>query len=89
MENTINYMEIWVKEYMKKILKESDVCTCEKCQRDIYTLALNKLRPFYVATTKGRLLTKINVMQQQFETDIIIEITKAINIVKNNPKHDK
>lgn len=88
MEGTINYMEIWVKEHMEELLKESDMCKCEKCKRDVYAFALNHLKPFYVATNRGRLITKASGMHQQLETDIIIEITKAINIVSNNARHD-
>ncbi|SFC21805.1 late competence development ComFB family protein [Clostridium uliginosum] len=89
MEKVINYMEIWVKDDMEKLLKESDVCKCNKCQKDIYALALNNLKPCYVVTTKGIVMTKLSGMYQQFETDIIIEVTKAIEIVSNSPRHDK
>lgn len=89
MESAINYMEIWVEDYMKELLKESDVCKCQRCKLDIYALSLNNLKPFYVVTPQGRLITKVTGMYQQLETDIVIEITKAINIVKNNPRHDK
>ena len=89
MDGTINYMEIWVKEHMEELLKDSDICKCEKCKRDIYALSLNNLKPFYVATLRGRLITKASGMHQQLETDIIIEITKAINIVNNKPMHDE
>lgn len=89
MDGTINYMEIWVKEHMEELLKDSDICKCEKCKRDIYALSLNNLKPFYVATNRGRLITKASGMHQQLETDIIIEITKAINIVNNKPMHDE
>lgn len=88
MDDTINYMEIWVREHMEELLKESDICKCSKCKRDVYALSLNHLKPFYVATKRGRLITKASGMHQQLETDIIIEITKAINIVNNNPRHD-
>ncbi|GAA0076251.1 late competence development ComFB family protein [Clostridium sp. CTA-5] len=88
MEKVINYMEIWVKEHMEQQLKKSDVCKCERCQRDIYALALNNLKPYYVVTNKGGVMAKLNTMYQQFETDITIEVEKAIEIVKKSPRHD-
>ena len=50
MNNVINYMEIWVQEYMEILLEKVDGCKCDKCKRDIFTLALNNLKPYYVAT---------------------------------------
>ena len=50
MKDVINYMEIWVQEYMEILLEKTDGCKCEKCKRDIFTLALNNLKPYYVAT---------------------------------------
>ncbi|MBW6409402.1 late competence development ComFB family protein [Clostridium weizhouense] len=88
MEKVINYMEIWVKDHMEQQLKQSDICKCEKCKRDIYALALNNLKPYYVVTNKGEVMAKLNTMYQQFETDITIEVEKAIEIVKKSPRHD-
>ena len=88
MDGVINYMEIWVDEYMKKLCAGADFCTCDNCMRDIYALALNNLPPFYISTTKGKILAKYKVRYTQFETDIIIAVSNAIDIVKNNPNHD-
>ncbi|MDR5587842.1 MULTISPECIES: late competence development ComFB family protein [Clostridium] len=87
MEKAINYMEIWVKECMEKLLIENDMCKCDKCKKDIFALALNNLKPYYVSTNKGEIMAKISGMYQQFETDIVIEVSKAIETVKKYPKH--
>jgi competence protein ComFB len=89
MKDVTNYMEIWVKEYMDILLEKSDCCKCDKCKRDIYTLALNNLKPYYVATTLGQIMAKIESTKQQVETDIIVQVTKAINKVSGNPNHDR
>lgn len=89
MNEVFNYMEIWVKEYMEIILKKSDGCKCDKCKRDIFTLALNNLQPHYVSTSLGKIMAKLDSTKQQTETDIIVEVTKAINQVNNNPNHYK
>ncbi|MBE6072230.1 MAG: competence protein [Clostridium butyricum] len=88
MDNVTNYMEIWVREYMDELLEQSNCCSCEKCKRDIFALALNNLKPYYVTTDKGRVMAKLANAENQFETDIFIEITKAINKVQENPSHD-
>lgn len=87
MNGVINYMEVWVEQNMETLLKEYKGCTCEMCKRDIFALALNNLPHYYVVTSKGTVLTKLQGIQQQFSTDIIIEVTKAIEKVGTNPNH--
>jgi len=89
MDDVINYVEIWVKEYMGILLEKVDGCKCDKCRRDIYTLSLNNLRPYYVATTLGKIMAKLESTKQQVETDIIVEVTKAIGKVNSSPNHDR
>lgn len=73
---------------LDSILKDIDgVCKCDQCKLDIAAIALNNLKPKYVVTEKGYVYSKINSLKPQFNTDIVTEITKAINIVKNNPRH--
>jgi competence protein ComFB len=89
MDNVINYMEIWVQEYLEILLAKNDGCKCNKCKRDIFTLALNKLKPYYVATPIGEIMAKLESTKQQFDTDIIVEISNAIKKVSSNPNHDR
>lgn len=76
--NAINKLEDTVEDW----------CSCDKCKLDIAALALNNLKTKYVVTEKGNLLGRANNMNQQFNTDIILEVTKAIKIVSSNPQHD-
>ena len=89
MNNVVNYMEIWVKEYMDIILEKEEGCKCDKCKRDVFTLSMNNLKPYYVATPLGKIIAKIESTKQQVETDIIVQVTKAINKVQNSPNHDR
>lgn len=82
-------MEIWVKEYMEVILEETGYCKCDKCKRDIFTLALNNLKPYYVSTSFGKIMAKLESTKQQVETDIIVQVTKAVNQVNEKPNHDR
>ncbi len=83
-----NYMEDIVKSILEKILAErEDVCKCEKCKLDMMALALNRLPPKYVVTQKGRIYTKLSELELQLKADVTKEVTKAIEIVKNNPQH--
>ncbi len=83
-----NYMEDAVKENLERLLSErDDLCKCEKCKLDIMALALNKLPSKYVVTSKGRIYTRLSELELQRKADIVKELTKAIEIVKNNPQH--
>lgn len=83
-----NYMEEVVNALIDKVLCDIDICKCEKCRMDIFAIALNNLPTKYVATEKGKLYSKANAFFQQFEVDVVSEITKAAIIVKNNPRHE-
>ncbi len=83
-----NFMEEVVFLVMKDIVKDINVCTCEKCSLDIAAIALNDLPPKYIVSEKGELYSRIDGLRQQFEVDVITSVTKAVAIVKNNPRHE-
>ena len=83
-----NYMEVIVERLIRDILRENNVCTCEKCILDISAIALNNLPPKYIVTEKGELYSRIDALSQQFEVDIISAVTKAADLVKRNPQHE-
>ena len=83
-----NYMEEIVFSQMRDILRDINVCNCEKCIMDIAALALNDLPPRYVVSNIGELYSKVNSLEQQFEVDIMTAIIKAAVIVKRKPQHE-
>lgn len=84
-----NLMEEEVIYTIKKLLKDrDDICVCDKCQLDIAAIALNNLKPKYVATEKGSVYAKADTLNYQFDADLIREIIKAIKIVGEKPRHD-
>ena len=84
-----NFMEVAVEKLLPSLLKSyPKVCTCDRCMSDIKAIALNNLKPKYVSTEKGELYSKVDGMSNQFEVDIEKEIVKAIEIVKENPRHE-
>jgi competence protein ComFB len=83
-----NYMEVIVMSTMDDILKDINMCKCEKCKLDIAAKALNDLPPQYIVTEKGEIYSKIKNLKAQFEVDVIAAITKAAILVKRNPMHN-
>ena len=64
-----------------------DKCHCDKCKLDMAAIALNNLPPMYVVTNEGMLYGKVKNMTQQFNADVILQVTKAMDIVWKNPHH--
>lgn len=88
MVELVNLMEDEVLRMIDRILEDLDnVCKCDKCKLDIAAIALNNLKPRYVVSEKGRLYAKVEALSYQNEANLIIEITRAIKIVGENPHH--
>lgn len=83
----VNVNEEIVKQRIEILLKDYDCCKCEKCVNDMMALALNNVKPAYVNTNEGVLFKRIDSTKLQHSTDLDIEIIKAIELVKRNPKH--
>jgi len=83
-----NYIEDVVASIMPAILKKTDTCQCPRCRMDIMAYVLNKIPPKYVVTRKGHLYAKASSLHDQLNVDIVTEITKAIEIVSANPRHE-
>lgn len=85
-----NLIEEEVVITVNKLMDNADhMCNCNKCRLDVAAIALNNLKPKYVVTSEGDLYGRINNMTQQFNTDILSAVTKAMKIVSNNPKHEE
>lgn len=63
------------------------VCFCERCQFDIIALALNSLPSRYVVTEEGSIYVKALFFDQQLSSDVVRELSKAANLVKEKPNH--
>jgi len=85
----VNYMEEAVKKTFEEICGQepySGMEFTEKDRMDICAFALNHLPPRYVVTEKGHLYTRVDELKHQFKTDIIVELTKAVRKIKENPR---
>lgn len=82
-----NCMEDFVLNGLSSRLKKLKICDCELCTLDVAAIVLNELPPKYVVTNKGEVFTKIDFLQQQFEVDLVREISKAADMVRKSPRH--
>jgi competence protein ComFB len=67
--------------------KRTDICKCEKCRYDMVCMALNNLRPNYFVSKHGSVYAKLGDLSQQKRTDVLTEVTRAVDRVSNNPHH--
>jgi len=83
-------MEDMVDLVLPRLLVEDaykNKCTCEQCINDIKAIALNDLKPRYVATETGSVLSKANTFTVQFDTDVTKALVEAIEKVSRLPRH--
>lgn len=83
-----NIMEDIVYDKMESIIDSLGCCTCEKCRADITAYVLNHVTPRYVASEKGELFSKVQELNQNSNTDIVMKIVSAAELIKERPRHD-
>ncbi len=83
----VNIIEEFVRLRVKESIKELGACECETCYLNACALALNVLEPRYVTTTKGALISEITAMKLENQTNILVEVTKAVMQVMECPHH--
>jgi len=85
-------MEHLVLETIEEVLASEsarDMCHCERCRLDIAALVLNSLPPSYVVTYEGEVKKRTNALAIQRKADIVREIAKAAQVVKDHAHHDR
>jgi competence protein ComFB len=89
MNNFYNIMETIVIKKLEEVWDTSDCCKCEQCRNDIIAYALNQLPPKYVASSEGELYSRASELSAEQEFDILLAVARAMQIVTDNPRHDK
>lgn len=82
-----NVMEEMVIEQIDKYIDKLGICKCQTCRNDLATLALNHLKPKYVNSEKGRLISVTDKMSYDNILEIVGVIAECAESVKMNPRH--
>lgn len=82
-----NLMELVVRDTLDHCKSSLKGCTCARCLEDIIAVTLNHLPPKYVVTRTGELLGKVNMIEHQFNVDIVSQIVKSNELVQKSPRH--
>lgn len=84
-----NVVEKTVCDLIERLMEEKyGMCTCEKCLADIAALALNDLKPRYVASKRGEAFARADALGQNTYTAVMVAVAKAIKQVGLNPRHE-
>ena len=84
-----NYMEDAVRLVLEEMLQNEAYqgkTIDDGIKMDAMAYALNRLPPKYVASKRGHIYTRVQELRQQFKTDIVVELTKALRLVLSNPR---
>ena len=82
-----NIMENMVEAKLDQMLPQLNCCRCDICRTDILCYALNRLKPKYVSTEQGELLSRVDSISFAYDTAIMTEIVAGAEIVRKNPRH--
>ncbi|QQE79373.1 late competence development ComFB family protein [Alicyclobacillus sp. SO9] len=84
-----NVVEQLVRNTLEENFLEDDklFCSCELCQNDIVAFALNRLPPRYASSELGRAYIKSQYFTVQMQSDILREVTHAVEVVGQHPRH--
>lgn len=82
-----NIIEKMVEDKLEQMLPELNCCTCDICKTDILCYSLNRLKPKYVSTEQGELLSRVDSISITYSASIMTEIAAAVEVVRKNPHH--
>ena len=83
----INIMEEAVVRELDRHIDELGMCKCRQCRKDVQTLALNRVKPKYISSERGRVLSGLDQLSSDYLPDILCALTESAEIVKKNPRH--
>ncbi len=83
----LNVMEYIVKNAAPQYMKDFEVCLCVHCTADVTALALSHLPPKYIVVDRDSVSPLLNFYSSRFTQQVVVELTKACSVVKENPHH--
>ena len=81
----VNLAEKLVEMYYPRYLQRLEGCPCQRCQDDVFGIALNKITPRYIPANQVSLE---DLQDKELIRETVTHLIKAIFIVKKNPHHD-
>lgn len=83
----VNVMERIVKDKIDYYMDQFEVCKCDRCRADAIALTLTGLQPRYIVTSPAAVDPLLSYYTNKYNTDVIVQSTKACMTVKEKPRH--
>ncbi|MBL0388772.1 late competence development ComFB family protein [Tumebacillus sp. ITR2] len=84
----VNLMERVVEAALEQQWKHLRMpCDCEICKNDVLALTLNALPTRYVSNDRGRMIVQARMMDEQYQADVLREMSLASEVVAKKPSH--
>ena len=85
----VNAYDDIVRTSVRDLMKNTDMCKCERCFLDTCAIVMNRGYAYFVNTHEGELLKKIPDMNTGNHVELMVHVMHALKIVKNFPHHDR
>lgn len=82
-KSIVNIAEHAVIRRREEAMMRLKCCMCDRCQKDVMALAVNKLAPKYVVIYHEELDKEL----EKYHGDVVTALVSAIMIVKTHPRH--
>jgi len=89
-ENTLvhNVMEDLIRTEIDENIVNLGICPCPICRKDLLALTLNNVKPKYVSTEKGEIITKAGSLASwEGRMKLLAEVTHYASLIKEKPRH--
>lgn len=83
----VNIMEEGVKDRCLEFMTKLDICTCDRCQKDVAALALTNLPAKYIVADTAAIAPLMNYYKNKYSAYIMTELAKACFFVHGHPRH--
>lgn len=83
----VNVMEHVVSKKAKVYMEKFGNCMCPRCVADVKAYALTHLPAKYVVIQSSGVFPLLNFYADKYSGQVLVELTKACIVVKENPHH--
>ncbi len=74
------------REYRIMRMRYPGFCGCEQCEYDVITFVLNRVKPQYVSTERGEIITDVETHTHQSKAQVDVVLMEAFEKVSQSPR---
>lgn len=78
--------ELVIREFERLLPSVEGFCGCGQCRDDVLVYTLNRLRPHYVASVEGEVITRTAMEGDQHRSDVAVLLLEGFRKVQKHPR---